>query len=158
MEQKHARAAQNIVRTHPPFSKMTWRLRNCPGNMTSFLTDGRTDTNRDLTLHSSEQKTGSSELWNLMTSRIVCWLATLGSNYNKPQLFNNYFSRLTHSYTTRGNRSLLNLPRVRTEAGHKSVRYQALIFNSLPAEIRNEVSILRFKNSLKNYNVLNLTI
>ncbi len=68
MEQKHARAAQNIVRTHPPFSKMTWRLRNCPGNMTSFLTDGRTDTNRDLTLHSSEQKTGSSELWNLMTS------------------------------------------------------------------------------------------
>ncbi len=40
----------------------------------------RTDTNRDLTLHSSEQKTGSSELWNLMTSRIVCCLATLGSN------------------------------------------------------------------------------
>jgi hypothetical protein len=60
--------------------------------------------------------------------------------YNKPQLFNNYFSRLTHSYTTRGNRSLLNLPRVRTEAGHKSFRYQgALIFNSLPTEIRNEV-------------------
>ena len=73
--------------------------------------------------------------------------------YNKPQLFNNYFSRLTHSYTTRGNRSLLNLPRVRTEAGRKSFRYQgALIFNSLPAEIRNEVSILRFKNSLKKYN------
>ncbi len=76
MEQKHARAAQNIVRTHPPFSKMTWRLRNCPGITTSY----RTDTNRDLTLHSSEQKTGSSELWNLMTSGIVCCLATLGSN------------------------------------------------------------------------------
>ena len=39
MEQKHARAAQNIVRTHPPFSKMTWRLRNCPGNTTSWPTD-----------------------------------------------------------------------------------------------------------------------
>ncbi len=37
MEQKHARAAQNIVRTHPPFSKMTWRLRNSPG-----ITDGQT--------------------------------------------------------------------------------------------------------------------
>ncbi len=49
MEQKHAHAAQNIVRTHPPFSKMTWRLRNCPGNTTSFRTPGRTDTNRDLT-------------------------------------------------------------------------------------------------------------
>ncbi len=62
MEQKHERAAQNIVRTHPPFSKMTWRSQNCPGNMTSFLTDGLADTNQDLTLHSSEQKTGSSEL------------------------------------------------------------------------------------------------
>ena len=28
--------------------------------------------------------------------------------YNKPQLFNNYFSRLTHSYTTRGNRYVDN--------------------------------------------------
>ena len=68
MEQKHARAAQNIVRTHPPFSKMTWRLRNCLGNTTSFLTDGRTDKNRHLTLLNSKQKTGSSELWNLMTN------------------------------------------------------------------------------------------
>ncbi len=83
MEQKHARAARNIARTHPSFSKMTWRLRNSPGNTTSFLTEihRRTDTNRDLTLHSSEQKTGSSELWRIfMTSRIVCCLATLGSN------------------------------------------------------------------------------
>ncbi len=81
MEQKHARAAQNIIRTHPPFFKITWRLRNCPGITTSYRTDSRTEhkLNRDLTLHSSEQKTGSSELWNLMTSRIVCCLATLGS-------------------------------------------------------------------------------
>ena len=73
MEQKHARAAQNIVRT---FSKLTWRLRNSPGNTTSFLTDGRTDTNRYSTLHSPAQKTGSSELWRiLMSSRIVCCFA-----------------------------------------------------------------------------------
>lgn len=73
-------------------------------------------------------------------------------HYTKPELFNNYFSRITHSYTTRGNRSLLNLPRMRTEAGHKSFKYQgALIFNSLPAEIRNEISFIRFKNSLKNH-------
>ena len=47
-------------------------------------------------------------------------------------------------YTTRGNRSHLNLPRMRTDAGRKSFRYQrALIFNSLP---KYEVSILRFFN------------
>ena len=72
MEQKHARAAQNIVRTHPSFSKMTCRLRNSPGNTTSFLTDGQTQIEIS-TIHSSAQKTGSSELWRiLMTSRIVC--------------------------------------------------------------------------------------
>ena len=39
MKQKHARAPQNIVRTHPSFSKLTWRLRNSPGITTSFLPD-----------------------------------------------------------------------------------------------------------------------
>ena len=39
MEQKHARAAQNIVRTHPSFSKLTWSLRNSPGITTSSWTD-----------------------------------------------------------------------------------------------------------------------
>ena len=74
---------------HPPFFKMTWRLRNCPGIL-DRPTDGQTeDTTRDLTLHSSEQKTGSSELWNLMTSRIVCCLATLGSN-NRLSLLSNH--------------------------------------------------------------------
>ena len=96
MEQKHARAAQNIVRTHPPFSKMTWRLRNCPGNTTSY----RTDTNRDLTLHSSEQKTGSSELWNLMTSRIVCCLATLGSNKRPSKIMLTSAVHTRNIYTT----------------------------------------------------------
>ncbi len=42
MEQKHARAAQNIVRTHPSFSKMTWRLRNSPGITISYRTDRQT--------------------------------------------------------------------------------------------------------------------
>ena len=47
-EQKHARAAQNIVRTHPSFFKLTWRLRNSPGITTSGqTTDSRTETNRD---------------------------------------------------------------------------------------------------------------
>ncbi len=46
-EQKHARAAQNIVRTHPSFFNLTWRLRNSPGITTSGRTPGRTETNRD---------------------------------------------------------------------------------------------------------------
>ena len=74
MEQNHARAAQSIVRTHPSFSKLTWRLRNSPGITTSYRTDGQTQIDI-LTVHSSAQKTGSSELWRiLMTSRIVCCL------------------------------------------------------------------------------------
>lgn len=52
-------------------------------------------------------------------------------HYTEPELFNDYFSRLTHSYTTRGNHSLLNLPRMRTEAGRFSFRYEgALVFNA----------------------------
>ena len=57
----------------------------------------RTDTNRDLTLHSSEQKTGSSELWRIfMTSRIVCCLATLGSNKAAIMPYFNYCSLVWH--------------------------------------------------------------
>ncbi len=41
-EQKHARAAQNIVRTHPSFFKLTWRLRNSPG----ITTSGHPDRNK----------------------------------------------------------------------------------------------------------------
>ncbi len=79
-EQKHARAAQNIVRTPPSFFKLTWRLRNSPGITTSGQTAGQKQIEIS-TIHSSAQKTGSSELWRiLMTSRIVCCLATLGSN------------------------------------------------------------------------------
>ncbi len=47
-EQKHARAAQNIVRTHPSFFKLTWRLRNPPGITTSGVRtdDGQPDRNK----------------------------------------------------------------------------------------------------------------
>ncbi len=82
----------------------------------------------------TRSRQGKNYLWN---SKAEAWTTIADSikgnammmvfkslYYNKPQLFNNYFSRLTHSYTTRGNRSLLNLPRVRTEAGRKSFRYQ----------------------------------
>ena len=73
-------------------------------------------------------------------------------HYTKPEHFKDYFSRLAHNYSTRGNHSMLNLPRMKFEAGRKSFRFQgALIFNSLPSKIRNEVSILRFRNRLKNY-------
>ena len=67
-EQKHARAAQNIVRTHPSFFKLTWRLRNPPElrHPDRRRTAGQKQIEISI-LHSSEQKTGSSELWRILT-------------------------------------------------------------------------------------------
>ena len=68
-EQKLARAAQNFVRTHPSFFKLTWRLRNSPGITTSGRTHYGTHGQKQIeisTIHSSEQKTGSSELWRIL--------------------------------------------------------------------------------------------
>ncbi len=64
-EQKHAHAAQNIVQTAPSFFKLTWRLQNSAGITTSG--HPRQKQIEISTIHSSEQKTGSSELWRILT-------------------------------------------------------------------------------------------
>ena len=73
-------------------------------------------------------------------------------NNTSPGNFENYFTRLNHSLHTRGNKSSIKLPKVRTESGRKSFSFQGgLVFNELPREIRNETSIVRFKNKCKEY-------
>ena len=59
---------------------------------------------------------------------------------------------ISHNIKTRGNKSLLCLPKFKTEMFKKSVYYQgATIFNKLTRELREEPSIALFKNELKDY-------
>ena len=65
-----------------------------------------------------------------------------GINHQKYELLN-------HRYATRGNLSLLKLPKVRTETGRKSSSYQgALTFNRLAEDLRREQSFTNFKSKL----------
>ena len=66
-----------------------------------------------------------------------------------PRHFDNYFTKVTHAYNTRGNDSSLQLPKIKTEAGKRSFMFQgALIFNKLPKDVRDEHSLIRFKRKL----------
>ena len=61
------------------------------------------------------------------------------------------FERFNHGINTRSNNSRLVIPKVRTEAGRKSFLVQgAVLFNSLNAEIRNEISYVNFKRKVKS--------
>lgn len=68
------------------------------------------------------------------------------------------FDRISHQRNTRGNKSLLRLPRMRTESGKKSMAFRgAKLFNQLPKELREENSLANFKRKIKcfkfdNYN------
>ena len=61
-------------------------------------------------------------------------------HYTTPEHFNDYFSRLAHSYTTRGNHSLLNLPRVKSEAGVNVLDFRGHSFLTV-YHLRLETSI-----------------
>ena len=55
-----------------------------------------------------------------------------------PENFDKCFSRTSHTINTRGNNSLLKIPKVRTSAGRKSFKFLgASTFNELPKDIRN---------------------
>ena len=54
---------------------------------------------------------------------------------------------MDHEKNTRGNQSLLKLPKSRTETGRKRFATQgALIFNSLAKDTRDEKSFAKVKN------------
>ena len=66
--------------------------------------------------------------------------------------YNSKFSYQDHKYNTRGNGSLVQIPKVKTEAGRSTFGFQgALIFNQLDANIRNEKYYTKFKRKLAEY-------
>ena len=66
-----------------------------------------------------------------------------------PPAFRQFYNKLSHSMSTRGNNSKLLLPKVRTEFGRKAMSFQgALVFNELPPTIRNEQYFANFKRKI----------
>ena len=67
--------------------------------------------------------------------------------------FKEYFRHHRHEKETRGNNSSLVLPSVRTETGKRMFTFQgARLFNSLPKDIRDKKSLVRFKQKLYSLN------
>ena len=65
------------------------------------------------------------------------------------------FQRVNHRINTRGNNSMVIIPRVKTEAAKKSFSFQgSKIFNELSNELRVEQSLVAFKNKLRNFKFL----
>ena len=63
-----------------------------------------------------------------------------------------YIEKVDHNYNTRGNSSMLRLPKVRTEAARKSFRFQGpSCYNEIPIDIRKQTSIVQFKHRLKEH-------
>ena len=61
----------------------------------------------------------------------------------------NIFTKFDHGKNTRGNGSLLVLPKVRCESGRKTFPFQgASIYNSLPSDVRNEKYFINFKRKI----------
>ena len=66
--------------------------------------------------------------------------------------FHDYFSVQKHSYHTRGNNTLLKLPKVKLEFERKGFYFfGAKIYNELPNEIRSIKEFKKFKEALKDY-------
>ena len=71
-------------------------------------------------------------------------------NGHAPSQFEDYFEILNHCFDTRGNNNSLRLPKIRTETGKRSFKYQgASIFNELLSELINERSIVLFRQKVK---------
>ena len=69
-----------------------------------------------------------------------------------PRMLEKHFKRLDHQKDTRGNKSNLVVPRIKTETARKAFSYQGVkIYNRLPAELRNENSIVRFKKKCNDF-------
>ena len=57
-----------------------------------------------------------------------------------------------YGLSTTGNKSTIKLPKITTEAGRKTTYYQgAMVFNNLPAKVRNEKYFSNFKRLIKKH-------
>ena len=69
-----------------------------------------------------------------------------------PRMLEEHFKRLDHQKDTRGNKSNLVVPRIRTETARKAFSYQGVkIYNRLPPELKNESSFVRFKKGCNDF-------
>ena len=67
-------------------------------------------------------------------------------------LFASDFEFIDHNHGTRSNKSLLRLPRVKTEHGRKRFSFQgSIIFNQLDTASRTERSLIRFRRMVKSF-------
>ena len=64
-----------------------------------------------------------------------------------PHAFQNYFTRVNHSQCTRANAKNIVLPKDKSVAEKEACPFQgAKVFNKLTDEMKNESSIMKFKN------------
>ena len=67
-----------------------------------------------------------------------------------PPKYHSYFKALQHGKNTRGDCNSLVIPKVKTEVGRKTFKFQGtLLFNNLPNDLKTEKSIVVFKYRLK---------
>ena len=72
-----------------------------------------------------------------------------------PDQFKQFFKRHQHGKDTRGNNSNLVLPPIRTETGKRMFAFQgAQIFNKFSKDIRDDESLVRFKQQRSFFNGL----
>ena len=69
-----------------------------------------------------------------------------------PWMLEKHFIRLDHQKDTRGNKSNLIVPHIRTEMARKTFSYQGVkIYNRLPPELKHENSFMRFKKGCNDF-------
>jgi hypothetical protein len=72
-------------------------------------------------------------------------------NGSAPSPYENYFKRIEHKMNTRDNRKNIILPKVKNESGRRSFMFQGgKLWNTLPADQKEECSIVRFKSKVQN--------
>ena len=85
-------------------------------------------------------------------SQKIVWDVHKAIQRVSPPVFHNYFQVLDHGKNTRGDGNSLIVPRIKTEAGRKTFKFQGCsLFNKLPKDIKTEKSVVRFKQKLKNF-------
>ena len=69
--------------------------------------------------------------------------------YTEKRFFDNYFEINAHSKNTRGNNTLLKLPKVKTEFERKGFYFfGAKLYNDPPRDVRKQSNYFSFKDSL----------
>ena len=96
----------------------------------------------------------TAQLWIDIVNQRNWFIAidVFNSLHQLEHLTPNKYNWINHNMNTRGNKSLLCFSKVKTEMFRQSVPYQgAANFDKLPRELREEPSIVRFKNKLRDY-------